>query len=238
MIIDAHDLEGIRFSNISGDISIKTHDKNEIEIFCRHEDNLDVQEVEGILNITYNKEEKETLKKNFIEKIFKRSFKLNLPINASFIDDKDSILIYQLLTTEIEIYVPHNIINYLYIDGNINISGESFTDYIRIYANGKNVINFEKLKNVYIDSQGKVECFLRNIYNICLYTNGSGFARINSKGMHSLKVKSKGEMQVDFVGTINDLQCDISGIGNIDIFGRVEKKTIKKKGICKISINN
>jgi len=238
MIVEVHDIEGIKLCNIGGEVSIKTHDKDEIEIICKNEHQLDIQEVDGTLNIVYNKEDTETVRKNFIEKIFKKSFKINLPYNSSYVEDKDSILIYHLLMTEMEIYVPKLLINHIYIDGNVKIVGEGFSDYVRVYANGNNSIDLQNIKNVYIDSQGKVECFLKDLYNASVYTSGGAYVRINSKNLHSLKLKSKGEAQVDFIGKINELQCDISGICNVDIFGRVEKKQIKKKGICKISIIN
>jgi hypothetical protein len=238
VIVELNDIEGIKLCNIGGNVVIKAHDKDEIEIICNHENKLDIKDIDGVLSIAYNKEDTETIKKTFIEKIFKRSFKLNLPCNSSYVEDKDSILVYHLLMTEMEIYVPKSTINYIYIDGNLRISGEGFSDYVKVYVNGNNTVDLENIKNVYIDSQGKVECFLRDLYNASVYTNGGAYVRINSESMHSLKLKSKGEAQIDFVGKINELSCDISGICNVDIFGKVERKDIKKKGICKVSIIN
>jgi hypothetical protein len=238
MIMDSQDIEGLRFHNIGGEILIYTHNKPNIEVFCEHSDLLRIKEEDGIIGFFYNKDDIETIKKTFVEKIFKKSFKLNLPINSSFIDEKDNIHIYSLLKTKIEVFVPKNLIEYIYMDGNATISGDEFSDYVRVYMSGKNTLRLNNIKNTYIDSIGDSECFVDCPNNLCVYMNGNGFLRVNGQQINSLKLKSKGEVQVDVVGTIIDLNCDVSGMTNIDIYGKVINKQIKRSGICKVTINN
>ena len=101
MVIVEHDIDGLGFYNICGEIKIRSHNESTIKIISNREDSLIVVEKEGVLCISYSKEETETTRKTFIEKIFKKSFKLTLPSNSSFVEDKDTISIYHLLNTDI-----------------------------------------------------------------------------------------------------------------------------------------
>jgi hypothetical protein len=235
---EKYDIDSLRFVGLSGNITIYKHDKNTIDIISEHEDKLSISENDGIVSVLYNDKETESIKKNFIEKIFKRSYKLNIPLNSSYVEDRNEISIYPLLYVNIDVYVPKSIIDYVYVEGNATLKGEGFSDYIRIYTNGDNTIKIGEVKNIYIDSQGKLECFLDETNNSCLYINGKSFIRLNGKHLKSLKLKSKGELELDAVGSIVDLNVDVSGTSSINIYGKVTNKIINKKGICQITISN
>lgn len=238
MILEAKDIDGFKFTNIEGTITIKTHDKDTIDVFCPNEDKLIVEEKGGFIVFSYDNEESETVKKTFLQKIFKKTFKLNLPINSSYVEDKDVILIYNLLRTNIDIFVPKSIVESIELDGNIDLVADGISEYLRVYSFGKNSIKFEDIKNVYVDSHGKTECFVNNSLNISLYFSGTQYVKVSSRKTHSLKIKSKGEIQVDSISSIRDLNLDLSGISDINIYGRVEDKKIKRKGIVKVTISN
>jgi hypothetical protein len=124
------------------------------------------------------------------------------------------------------------------IEGDVNLDCDDFTNYLRVYAVGKNYFKFNNIKSVYVDSQGSTECIIFNVHNSCNYFVGNSFIKVNSKNINNLKIQARGELNADVFGTINDFNCDLSGICNIDVFGKVHNKKIKKKGICKISIVN
>lgn len=238
MIIEDIDIDGFKFVNIGGEVNIVRHDKKEIEIECKDEDKLVVHEKEGIIHIMHNQGEFKEIRRSFINRIFNKSLKLNIPFYSSYIDNNNDITIYNQLTTHITIYVPYDIVEYIYIDGNLHLYGDDFTSFLKIYAKGNNKIDIDNIKNVYVDGLGQTECLLNDCCNISMYFNGKTYVKINSKFITNLYLKSKGELNAHVFGKVNDFSCDVVGVSTIDILGEVTSKRVKRAGLSKITIQS
>jgi hypothetical protein len=147
-------------------------------------------------------------------------------------------MIYNQLTTHITIYVPYDVVEYIYIDGNLNLYGDDFTSFLRVYAKGNNKVYIDHVKNVYVDGTGQLECFLNECCNISVYSNGKAYVKINSKFITNLHFKSKGDFTAHVFGKINDFSCDVVGVSTIDILGKVTNKRVKRAGLSKITIQS
>ena len=238
MIIEDIDIDGFKFVNIGGEVNIVVHNKKEIEIECKDKDKLLVYEKDGFIYITHNTGDYKKVRRSFINKIFNTSFKLNIPFYSSYVDDNHDITIYNQLSTTITIYVPYDIVEYIYIDGNLNLYGDRFTSFLKIYSKGNSKIDIDNVKNIYLDIAGQCDCFLNDCCNISMYSNGKSYIKINSKFITNLQLKSKGDFTAHIFGKINDFSCDVVGVSNIDILGKVLNKRIKRAGLNKLTIQN
>lgn len=238
MVVNSHDIDGIRFYNISGLINIVAHNEKEIKIECDKESELGIKETEGFLDIFIKKEDEHIVSKSFFHRVFKSSFKTNIHHNSSYIEEKNTINIYQPLITDMTIYVPQSLIEKIYIDGNLKLYGDGFTSFLKIYANGNNTIDIKNIRNSYLDTTGRVECFFKNCTNSSIYSIGNSFIKINSKSINNLQIKNKGELEIDVIGNIDELSVDGNGITKLDVVGKVKNKKIKRKGFFRLSINN
>jgi hypothetical protein len=238
VLINSQDIDGINLYNISGEVKVVSHDGIDIKIDCEQINKISVEEKDGHLCIGVKREQENTIKKSFFHKIFKPSFKLNLHHSTSYIEDNDNICVNTPLLANMTIYVPFGLVEQIHLEGNLKLIGGGFTSFLKVYASGNNVVDISDVKNIYIDNNGIIECFIKGCLTSSMYSIGKSFVRLSAKNIYSLKLKSKGEFESDIIGNIDDLNIDSSGISHIYIVGKVKHKKIKRKGILKLTITS